>query len=199
MQLNKKQKDALFATLDNRGYSCLKLLGKGGDGEVFLMKEKNSSKEYAVKCFPNSSEFNRLKKLSKCNHVVAPYFYVEVKSDLFAYFMEKCSEIQTSFPSKKLLLGILEGIRELDEKGFEQIDGFEGNILLKKGAEVVISDFSSFAAKNQNSVRNQIEKMLEYVSSKRNIKKLISSIKQNNIKYDIPSIKKFISESEEIT
>ena len=128
VQLNERQKGTLFKTLDNRGYSCLKLLGKGGDGEVFLMKEKNSSKEYAVKCFPNASEFNRLKKLSKCNHVVAPCFYVEVESDLFAYFMKKCSEIQTSFPSKEQLLGILEGIGELDERGFEQIDGIERNI-----------------------------------------------------------------------
>ena len=156
--------------------------------EHFIPNGENlSNNEWAEAVFKMDVE-----ALNKCNHVVAPCFYVEVESDLFAYFMEKCSEIQTSFPSKKLLLGILEGIRELDEKGFEQIDGFEGNILLKKGSEVVISDFSSFAVKNQNSVRNQIEKMLEYVGSKRNIKKLTNHIKEKKVKYDISNIKECI-------
>ena len=47
-------------------------------------------------------------------------------------------------------------------------------------------------AKEGNKKAKQIEKMLEYVGSKRNIKKLTNHIKEKKVKYDISNIKECI-------
>lgn len=109
--------------------------------------------------------------------MIIPINYIKVETNLFIYFMEKCTPITSSFPpTKELLLGILNGIEQLNRKGFEQKDDFDGNVLFRKNKLVAISDFSSFCTKGSDSIKIQIKKMLEYVKKSRNIKNLTTNL-----------------------
>ena len=167
--------------MEQNDYKFLGTLGKGGDGEVFLVQSITNCRQFAIKCFNNKRDFDRLKPLVDCQNLIVPTGYIEVDANLFIYFMEKCTPIKQSFPStKELLLGILDGIEQLDKKGFEQKDGFDGNILLRKNQSVAISDFSSFGTKDNDSIKRQIEKMLEYVKKSRDIKDLVDSLTESD-------------------
>lgn len=181
MQLDINQKRAIIKKLEQNDYKFLDILGKGGDGEVFLVQSITNCRQFAIKCFNNERDFVRLKPLADCPNLIVPIGCIEVNANLFIYFMEKCTPIKQSFPStKKLLLDILDGIEQLDKKGFEQKDGFDGNILLRKNQSVAISDFSSFGTKDNDSIKRQIEKMLEYVQKSRDIKDLIDSLTESD-------------------
>lgn len=177
MQLSSKQKVLVFETLEKHGYKYLDVLGAGGDGEVFLVKNTHNNREFAIKCFSSDRDFMRLKSIKNCNNLVYPINCIKVEKDLFIYLMEKCTPVSKSFPTtKKLLLDILDGIEQLDRNGLEQQDDFDGNILIKKNQSVAISDFSSFGNRNTESISNQIKKMILYVQKSRNIKNLTKNL-----------------------
>lgn len=176
MNLTKGQLISIKEKLKEQGYDLLGVIGKGGDGEVFLIQNTITHKQRAAKCFHSDEIYNRLsrKHLNLCDNLVPPLECIKVNDGLFVYIMEKCRSVSVrSVQSEKLLKDILDGIEQLLKKGLYQSDEFEGNILVRNNGKVAISDFSSWSIKNSSDVvvKDQIEKMLKYVSTTRNIKK----------------------------
>ncbi len=167
--------------LKEQGYELLKVIGKGGDGEVFLIQNIVTHKQRAAKCFNSDEIYNLLNKkhLNLCDNLVPPLECIKVKNGLFVYIMEKCHLIsKSSIGTKKLLQDILDGVDQLLKKGLCQSDEFEGNVLVKSNGNVAISDFSSWSRKSIDNtvVKDQVEKTLKYVSTTRNIKKFKDSL-----------------------
>lgn len=199
MNLTKGQLISIKEKLKEQGYDLLGVIGKGGDGEVFLIQNTITHKQRAAKCFHSDEIYNRLsrKHLNLCDNLVPPLECIKVNDGLFVYIMEKCRSVSVrSVQSEKLLKDILDGIEQLLKKGLYQSDEFEGNILVRNNGKVAISDFSSWSIKNSSDVvvKDQIEKMLKYVSTTRNIKKFKNFLNYED-KIDIdklrPKIKEF--------
>ena len=200
MNLTKKQLISMKEKLKEQGYDLLGVIGKGGDGEVFLIQNTVTHKQRAAKCFHSDEIYNRLsrKHLNLCDNLVPPLECIKINDGMFVYTMEKCRSVSViGVKSGKLLKDILDGVEQLLKKGLYQSDEFEGNILVRNNGKVAISDFSSWSIKNSSDavvVKDQIEKTLKYVSTERNIKKFKSSLSDED-KVDInkmrTKIKKF--------
>lgn len=198
MNLTKGQLISIKEKLKEQGYDLLGVIGKGGDGEVFLIQNTITHKQRAAKCFHSDEIYNRLsrKHLNLCDNLVPPLECIKVNDGLFVYIMEKCRSVSVrSVQSEKLLKDILDGIEQLLKKGLYQSDEFEGNILVRNNGKVAISDFSSWSIKNSSDVvvKDQIEKMLKYVSTTRNIKKFKNFLNYED-KIDIDKLRAKIKE-----
>ncbi len=198
MNLTKGQLISIKKKLKEQGYDLLGVIGKGGDGEVFLIQNTITHKQRAAKCFHSDEIYNRLsrKHLNLCDNLVPPLECIKVNDGLFVYIMEKCRSVSVrSVQSEKLLKDILDGIEQLLKKGLYQSDEFEGNILVRNNGKVAISDFSSWSIKNSSDVvvKDQIEKMLKYVSTTRNIKKFKNFLNYED-KIDIDKLRAKIKE-----
>lgn len=198
MNLTKGQLISIKEKLKEQGYDLLGVIGKGGDGEVFLIQNTITHKQRAAKCFHSDEIYNRLsrKHLNLCDNLVPPLECIKVNDGLFVYIMEKCCSVSVrSVQSEKLLKDILDGIEQLLKKGLYQSDEFEGNILVRNNGKVAISDFSSWSIKNSSDVvvKDQIEKMLKYVSTTRNIKKFKNFLNYED-KIDIDKLRAKIKE-----
>lgn len=198
MNLTKGQLISIKEKLKEQGYDLLGVIGKGGDGEVFLIQNTITHKQRAAKCFHSDEIYNRLSKkhLNLCDNLVPPLECIKVNDGLFVYIMEKCCSVSVrSVQSEKLLKDILDGIEQLLKKGLYQSDEFEGNILVRNNGKVAISDFSSWSIKNSSDVvvKDQIEKMLKYVSTTRNIKKFKNFLNYED-KIDIDKLRAKIKE-----
>lgn len=198
MNLTKGQLISIKEKLKEQGYDLLGVIGKGGDGEVFLIQNTITHKQRAAKCFHSDEIYNRLsrKHLNLCDNLVPPLECIKVNDGLFVYIMEKCRSVSVrSVQSEKLLKDILDGIEQLLKKGLYQSDEFEGNILVRNNGKVAISDFSSWSIKSSSDVvvKDQIEKMLKYVSTTRNIKKFKNFLNYED-KIDIDKLRAKIKE-----
>ena len=198
MNLTKGQLISIKEKLKEQGYDLLGVIGKGGDGEVFLIQNTITHKQRAAKCFHSDEIYNRLsrKHLNLCDTLVPPLECIKVNDGLFVYIMEKCRSVSVrSVQSEKLLKDILDGIEQLLKKGLYQSDEFEGNILVRNNGKVAISDFSSWSIKSSSDVvvKDQIEKMLKYVSTTRNIKKFKNFLNYED-KIDIDKLRAKIKE-----
>lgn len=198
MNLAKEQLISIKEKLKEQVYELLGVIGKGGDGEVFLIQNAVTHKQRAAKCFNSDKIYNLLnkKRLYLCDNLIPPLECIKVKNGLFVYIMEKCNLVsRSSVGTKKLLQDILDGVDQLLEKGLYQNDEFEGNVLIKSNGNVAISDFSSWSRKSIDNtvVKDQVEKTLKYVSTTRNIKKFKNSLDDKD-KVDIDRMRNKIKE-----
>ena len=94
-------------------YDVINILGKGGFGYVYLVKEFNSNKEYAIKIFKELNDnsyhnevkmYNKISNKEKKNsYIIKMFNYGECKIIAKKYFKNKTNFILLEYASKGCL------------------------------------------------------------------------------------------------
>ncbi len=159
-------------------FEKIKLIGIGSAGHIYLVKQKNTDKLYAMKCFDKKyvEKNNKFKKiemeidvLKNINYQYISKLYYTFQSetqfcilmhycaggDLFKVFKsqpEKClTEEQTKFYASEVLLAL----EYLHLKGYVHRDLKPENILIKHDGHILLSDFD-LAEHSNTPVRTRV-------------------------------------------
>lgn len=169
-------------------YEVLDLLGKGWEGEVYLVKEKQTGIERAAKFFfPHRNKYGRvskfyarkLHKLKDCEMVIQyssqDTIYIDgqpvvflvsefIEGELLSEFLKRQTGKRLSpFAALHLLYALAEGIEDIHRLGEYHGDLHTDNIIVLRsglGFELKILDFYKWGSATAEHIRDDVVDMI---------------------------------------